>query len=102
MTLQPSNQTCRNPQRYGRAAENVVGHQLTMNVCQLGIPVRAAYQQCYSLADMVLPDFQRPVRVEFVGVPGAEALLPLLELEHREFEAVLGQPVQLGQGQFCC
>lgn len=97
MTLQPSNQTCRNPQRYGRAAENVVGHQLTMNVCQLGIPVRAAYQQCYSLADMVLPDFQRPVRVEFVGVPGAEALLPLLELEHREFEAVLGQPVQLGR-----
>ncbi|MGO1193488.1 MAG: hypothetical protein ACTMHH_06390, partial [Nesterenkonia sp.] len=46
---------------------------------------------------MVLPDFQRPVRVEFVGVPGAEALLPLLELEHREFEAVLGQPVQLGR-----
>ncbi|MGJ9407288.1 S41 family peptidase [Nesterenkonia aurantiaca] len=46
---------------------------------------------------MVLPVFSRPVRTEFVGVDGAEAILPLLELEHREFEAVLGQPLQLGR-----
>lgn len=46
---------------------------------------------------MVLPDFQRTVRLEFIGVAGAESLLPLLEMEHREFEAVLGQPVELSR-----
>ena len=60
-------------------------------------PCGPGYQQCYTLADMALPDFHRPVRMEFVGVPGIEALLPLLELEHHEFEAVLGQPVELSR-----
>lgn len=46
---------------------------------------------------MVLPDFHRRVQMEFVGVDGVESLLPLLELEHREFEAVLGQPVELSR-----
>lgn len=35
--------------------------------------------------------------MELVGVPGIEPLLPLLDLEHHEFEAVLGQPVRLSR-----
>lgn len=43
---------------------------------------------------MGLPSFTRPVGMEFVDIDGADAMLPLLELEHREFESVLGQPVK--------
>ena len=44
---------------------------------------------------MVLPVFQKPVRMEVGGVPGLEGLLPLLRLERHEFAAVLGQPVEV-------
>lgn len=47
------------------------------------------------LPTIVLPNFQRPVRMEFLDAAGVKDVLPLLELEHREFEAVLGQPVEL-------
>lgn len=44
---------------------------------------------------MTLPTFDRPIRCELLGIPGVEDLLPLLQLEHRECEAVLGQAFQV-------
>lgn len=41
----------------------------------------------------MLPRFTRPVCLEFAGTRGAASVLPLLQLESAEFEAVLGQPV---------
>lgn len=43
---------------------------------------------------MVLPTFDQSVRCEILGLPGTESLRDLLELESREFEAVLGQPME--------
>lgn len=44
---------------------------------------------------MVLPNFDQTVHLEILGIPGADRLIPLLKLERREFEAVLGQPLEL-------